>query len=109
MEGQKVLERIEILQQQEASLNASKEEKRVKKIQSTEAFLRCENSCVCAQFDCEAKGLRQCSQCKHVMKSRCTKKKCKENGVEMKLPFCDRKKQILSDIYSNDSDNNNNI
>ena len=83
----------------------------MKKIQSTEAFMRCENSCVCAQFDCEAKGLHQCSQCKHVMKSKCAKKKCKENGVEMKLPFCDRKKQILrvSDIYSSDSDNNNNI
>ena len=30
-----------------------------------------------------------------VMKYKCMEKKCRENGVEMTIPFCDRKNSIL--------------
>ena len=107
MEGKKILERIEELHEEEERNNAVKAERKRKKEESDKAFLLYENSCVCRLPVCLAKGFRQCTQYRDVMKSRCSKKKCKEHGVQMKLPFCDRKKQILrvSDVYSTNSEN----
>ena len=75
MEGKKILERIEELHEEEERNNAVKAERKRKKEESDKAFLLCENSCVCRLPVCLAKGFRQCTQCRDVMKSRCSKKK----------------------------------
>ena len=49
MEGKKILERIEQLQQVEEERNVSKEEKRWEKVRQQEAFIRCKEHCVCLQ------------------------------------------------------------
>jgi hypothetical protein len=68
--------------------------------------MRCESTCVCKEPICMAKGWRQCTQCRDVLKSKCTKKKCRESSVQMKFAFCGKKKEILrvADVYT-DSEN----
>lgn len=113
MEGKKIMERIEELKQVEEEKNTSKEEKRLVKVRQEEAFIRCKERCVCLQNVCGAKGLRQCSSCMQVMKSKCSKRNCKEYSVvEMILPSCDkRNKTVLrvEDVYTSESELENDI
>jgi len=88
MEGQHILERIEEINKEEEKKNTAREERKMKKIGCRELFIRCEERCTCNDKICHAKGLRKCIQCGDVMKSKCTKKKCREKGAEMILPFC---------------------
>ena len=43
-------------------------------------FARCLEACVCNAKICEAFDLSQCSECKNVQKSQCSKKACKRDG-----------------------------
>ena len=74
--------------------NAVKAEKKTNEKGSDKGFLLFENSCKCRLPVCLAKGLRQC---RDVMKSKCSKKKCKEHRAQIRL-FCDRKTTSIASI-----------
>ena len=51
-----------------------------RKEESKEKLIRCKEMCMCKAEACEGIGLQQCSVCKNVLKSQCSKKACKEDG-----------------------------
>lgn len=106
MEAKQILDKIKILDEEKKKMSQLKDVKKKKREESKNDFLRCEIQCCCEENVCRAKGLRQCDQCLDVLKSSCTKKRCKEHGVTMKKPHCDRPKEILrvSDVYTSNSD-----
>ena len=77
--------------------------------------MRCRNECTCKQFPCFASNLRQCLICSDVMKSQCSKAKCKlASGADEPVTVLGtakssrsyhktkpaKKKQKFYDIYS---------
>ena len=58
-----------------------------RKIQLKEAFEKCKEQCCCPE-KCAVAGMRQCSNCKDVLKSQCAKVACTVNGEkpQMLLP-----------------------
>ena len=46
----------------------------------TEMYLRCKMKCSCGEDICVASGFKQCTECNDVMKSQCSKSKCKVNS-----------------------------
>ena len=82
MRGEDILNKRLELEEQE-QLKSQKKALRVeKKQEQTEAFLQCKQNCICLDEVCQAAGLKQCPNCKTVMKSQCSKAKCQVNGVK---------------------------
>ena len=71
---------VEKKEQEEQAKKERKEELLLKKEESKEKFIRCKQTCNCEADVCEAIGLQQCSVCKNVLKSQCSKKLCKVDG-----------------------------
>ena len=78
-----------VFQELREAMKEEKKEKEAKKTQNLlnkakrqENFIRCKDSCVCSQDVCLASGLKQCTLCKDVMKTQCSKGKCKVSGVK---------------------------
>ena len=67
-----------MLKRTKCEVNQSKQKERDERV---ECYLRCKLSCNCDDDVCMGSGLKQCQQCKEIMKSQCTKKKCKEGGI----------------------------
>ena len=47
------------------------------KIKRTESYMRCKAVCICGESICLAGGLKRCDICKDVLKSQCSKSRCK--------------------------------
>ena len=77
-------------------IEKKKSEKKAGKSEQREAFLKCKESCCCEEIICKATGLKECPVCKDVMKSQCTKAKCKVDGIKPLMVSCefDVSKQI---------------
>ena len=88
MEASKILE---LREQAELALKAkevAKEKKKSTKEEQQESFIRCKISCVCDEIVCKATGLKQCVVCQDIMKSQCTKSRCKVNGIKPLMTQC---------------------
>ena len=79
MEGQLILERVEELHEEEKLKNVAKEIRKIKKLRQQKLFF-CESN-VFEKSVCGAKGYRQCTQCRDVMKHTRTKKKFREETM----------------------------
>ena len=53
-----------------------------KKEETKQTFLRCKLKCVCQNEKCDAIGYKQCPVCLQVMKSVCSKFRCKIDGMK---------------------------
>ena len=79
----KATEVRELIEQKEEE-ERQKEERRKEKVEQKEnmvsTFLKCKEQCLCKTKACKAMQLQQCSVCRNVLKSKCTKKACKVDG-----------------------------
>ena len=113
--GKDILQKKQDLQVIEDKKNEEKEQKQRMKVEQKERFIRCRNECTCKQFPCFASNLRQCPICSDVMKSQCSKAKCKlASGTDKPVMVLvaaksnrsyhkakpAKKKQKVDDIYS---------
>ena len=71
---------IEKKETEEKEREENKEKLRLQKEETKLKFTRCLEACVCNAKICEAFDLSQCSECKNVQKSQCSKKACKKGG-----------------------------
>ena len=88
MEGSKILE---LREQAELALKEKekvKERKKQDKKGQCESFLKCKLTCICDSIVCDATGLKQCIVCQDVLKSQCTKSKCKVDGIKPQMIMC---------------------
>ena len=74
-----VLKDIESKKQEQVK---SKEATAKKKEDTKLAFLKCKEKCICEKQKCEAFGLKQCPVCQDILKSACSKAKCKVDGIK---------------------------
>ena len=106
MEGQQILERMEELEEEEENARCMKEQKKQKNAENIDNSNQCAKRCKCKRFVCLARGFRQCTQCKDVFKkpSKCSKKRCKREGIVMETASNEKKKKILRvcDVNSNE-------
>ena len=103
MEGQDIIAKV-------AEIKESKEVKEMLKEKSKEdqqnrisAFHRCKIQCSCDSQPCQAKGLRECSQCHNILRSVCSRAQCKkEDGSKppMLKPFCEEGKPKKKLMYN---------
>ena len=70
------------MEEEEKIKVAESNRKLLKKEQRQENFIRCKDICICSQDICLANGLKQCTSCKDIIKSQCSKRKCKVLGVK---------------------------
>ena len=75
-----MLELVENAEIEKSKKLEKKEGKQKEKNQRTERYLRCKYSCNCGESVCAASGLKQCEKCKDVMRSQCSKAKCKDGA-----------------------------
>ena len=85
MTGQDVLFMVKEIEAKKAEVKQRKDEKQAKKGNEKIAFLRCQESCVCSTPRCSATGLKRCTSCGDVLKSQCSKAKCKGDNGEKPL------------------------
>ena len=90
MEGQNVLEKVLLVQDEKKEKEEKKKKRGHEKEQQLEAFFRCRDSCVCIKQSgkCDAFGLHYCSECKSVLKSDCTKTAGKMAGSVIIFHSC---------------------
>ena len=93
------LSRLEA-EKKEKKRKASKEKKKI----DFENFMRCKSSCVCEQFPCYAAGLKQCPSCNDVLKSVCSKVKCRNKDgskpVMLSSNISSTKKQFRRKLFN---------
>ena len=80
LEGKDILKILKVNEDEKAQTEELREMKLKKKVETAECFKRCMINCECDSAICAASGLRQCPQCKEVLKSQCSKKKCQVDG-----------------------------
>ena len=103
MEGKEILELISASNEQKKILDLRKKERIDSKEKLKEIFLICKDSCSCKTKKCKASGFKQCPKCKDVLKSKCTKRNCRDGcgkGPQMVLPRFDKKtarRQLFTD------------
>ena len=71
---------LELVAQANAEKESKIKAKQIKvdnKLKRTESYIRCQLECVCGESVCVASGLKRCEVCKDVMKSQCSKARCK--------------------------------
>ena len=90
MEGQSVLEKVLLVQDEKKEKEEKKKKIGHKKKQRLEAFFRCRDNYdfIKQSGKCDAFDLHYCSECKSVLKSDCTKMACKMGGQVIIFPSC---------------------
>lgn len=82
VEGSEVLE-LAKQQEKEKLVKIEAKEKRLKeKGDKVELYYRCKIICNCGGSPCHASGLKQCQNCKDILKSNCSKQKCFVDGAK---------------------------
>ena len=80
MRAKDVASLVEDIKEQKEKKAQAKEETRKKKEEEKEAFLKCKEKCICSKKKCLALRLKQCPNCKSVLRSVCSKAGCQVNG-----------------------------
>ena len=93
--AQNVIEKACEIKEKKNAAEMKKGEKMASKRQQLENFLRCKDVCVCQEAKCVASGFKQCTSCHAVMKSNCSKMKCKSNdGQKPTMELVDYDKKV---------------
>ena len=97
------------LVEQREEADRQKEERKLEKEKMKDKeksmFLRCQKMCICVTDKCQAAYLKQCSICKQVLKSRCTKKACRLEGAAMISVAGHKERKKHNDSWSSSGDN----
>ena len=81
MSGNDVLSAVKEIEAKKKEAQNRKEANQAKKENEKIAFLKCIEKCSCTASKCHAAGLKQCTSCGDILKSQCTKAKCRgDNG-----------------------------
>ena len=81
MEGKKILERVSEIKKEKEKKEAAKEKAKQETQNRISMFHQCKNGCICNNTPCQAKGLQECSRCHNILRSVCSRTKCKgEDG-----------------------------
>ena len=94
MTGKQVLKKVEevrkIAEEKERCKALSKKKKQTER----EMFYRCKEECICNESPCCALRLQQCPSCNDVLKSTCSKLKCRnENGSKPSMIRAESRKK----------------
>ena len=104
LDGSQVLEMREKIEAEKKEKQTRKEMSMIEKETRAELFIKCRESCVCSKDLCNASGLKQCSSCKDVIKSHCSKAKCKKTDgtkPDMLIPACDKEQKRPRKSFKN--------
>ena len=71
---------VKVIKKKNTEAEKAKKEKANQKEENEVDFLKCKDKCTCSNEKCLAIGLKQCSICKNVLRSLCSKAGCKVNG-----------------------------
>ena len=80
MTAKKAIEKVKEIKEKKKEADSKRARAKDDKAKQFEMFVRCREECICKSKVCQAKGLKQCPVCKNVMKSNCSKAKCKTDG-----------------------------
>ena len=96
MKAKNVIEVVKEIKDKKEKAAVQKQEAAEKKEVTRQTFLQFKIECVCKSKKCAAVGLKQCPTCFQVMKSVCSKVKCRVDGVKPKmiLPAALKAKQL---------------
>ena len=81
MSAKNVLVSVQKIKEKKNEDERRKEETRIEKQQKFEWFIKSKDSCHCKIKERKAKGFKQCPVCHNVVKSVCSKSKCKVDGT----------------------------
>lgn len=116
MRAKDVASLVKDIKEQKEKRAQEKEETRKKKEEEKEAFLKCKEKCICSQKKCLALGLKQCPNCKSVLRSVCSKAGCQVNGKRPRMVLPGKKtgsnllpKRLFPDCDSDSSENSDDI
>ena len=118
MTAKKAIEKVREIKEKKDEAESKRAKAKENKDKQFEAFVRCREECLCKSVACQAKGLKQCPVCKNVMKSNCSKAKCKKDGknptmilpAKARVKVAAKKKLIIDeDSYSENSDNSDEV
>ena len=109
MKAKNVINVVKEIKEKKEQTAKQKQETIEKKEETKQRFLLCKLKCVCKNQKCDAVGYKQCPVCLQVMKSVCSKSRCKVDGMKpsMILPAAitaKEPKKCLFPIEENDSD-----
>lgn len=85
MTGKNVLSMVKDIEEKKSQAKERKEVSQKKKEEEKVKFLKCKDNCVCEGGECIAKGLKQCTVCGEILRSQCTKAKCKNDDGQKPL------------------------
>ena len=88
MSGSGIFELRVAAEKEQHQKEQKQQEKKSEKVEQSESFIRCKDSCVCESIPCKATGLKQCPVCSNVIRSQCSKKKCMVNGIKPLMVLC---------------------
>ena len=77
MKAKNVLTVLKDIENKKQEQVKSQEVTAKKKEDTKHAFLKCKEKCICEKPKCEVFGLKQCPVCQDILKSTCSKAKCK--------------------------------
>ena len=120
MNKNNVMEKIEALEESKRMKEEKKIQALEKKEKQKQIFLKCVDKCICNTKSCAASNLKQCPNCKNVMKSICSKKAClvDDKKPTMILSAGLKRKTVVNDEsdeseydsdLSNESDGSDNL
>jgi len=78
MKGNEILQAAEERRQLEMEKEEKKEASRAKKSEIEKLYRDCKSSCVCNRNICKAILLKECTNCRNILKSQCSKKHAEE-------------------------------
>ena len=114
MKAKNVISIVKEIKEKKEKAASEKQESVQKKEETKQRFLQCKVKCICESRPCAAVGYKQCPICLQVMKSVCSKSKCKVDGKKptMILPAAmnskEPRRQLTcdseSESYSESSD-----
>ena len=104
LKGQQILEKVSELESQAEEKKKVKEAAQEKRKVETEMFFRCKSACVCNESPCCASRLKQCPSCSDVLKSVCSKLKCrKQDGSKPTMINVKQKARKRNSVLADES------
>ena len=85
MEAKDVINLVKSIKEQKEQKVKSKEIQIKKKEKDKDDFYRCKSKCVCKEDRCLATGLKQCPSCHSILRSVCSKARCKVDDKKPKM------------------------
>ena len=104
MEGKKILEMVSAIKKDKEEKEAAKNRVKQEAQKRVSMFHQCKDGCVCNKTPCQARGLQECTNCHNVLRSVCSRTKCKgEDGskptmIKLAVPSGSRCKRLKFEV-----------